>query len=184
MTAPAAAALKVRAAQCATCIYRSDSPLDLAALEAEASDGHGGFARWRACHSHHAVGSTVRAPAPAPRAPGRDPPHLSGSPSSPPCPPPPSSRRRPIPAPRRQAYHGGASRDVRRRPLTFSPGQAVSRRRSAAARTAARQSAHRLSPSVVGPPHRVHSPAADRRVRRPEAGASRAFRFLLGSGGG
>ena len=47
-----AGGLKVRAQQCATCIYRPDSVLDLAALEAEAADpalpGH--FARWRACH--------------------------------------------------------------------------------------------------------------------------------------
>ena len=47
--------LKVRATQCATCIYRPDSALapSLDALEAEAADpampGH--FARWRACHT-------------------------------------------------------------------------------------------------------------------------------------
>ena len=47
--------VKVRATQCATCIYRPDSGLGttLLDLEAEAADpampGH--FARWRACHA-------------------------------------------------------------------------------------------------------------------------------------
>ena len=47
--------LKVRATQCATCIYRPESEFaaNLEALEAEAADpampDH--FARWRACHT-------------------------------------------------------------------------------------------------------------------------------------
>ena len=42
--------LKVRKTACATCIYRDDSPLDLAALEREVADPHGGFAGHRICH--------------------------------------------------------------------------------------------------------------------------------------
>lgn len=41
---------QVQARQCATCIYRPDSPLDLAQLEAAVADGHGGFTKHRACH--------------------------------------------------------------------------------------------------------------------------------------
>jgi len=37
---------------CATCIYRPESPLDIAKLEREIADPHmpGDFARWRVCH--------------------------------------------------------------------------------------------------------------------------------------
>lgn len=41
---------KVQARPCASCIYRPTSPLDLAKLEAEIADGHGGFTSWRICH--------------------------------------------------------------------------------------------------------------------------------------
>ena len=41
---------RVMARRCPTCIYRRDSPLDLARLEAEAADGHGGFRGHRVCH--------------------------------------------------------------------------------------------------------------------------------------
>lgn len=41
---------RVRSEACATCIYRKDSPLDLARLEAEIADGRGGFNSWRTCH--------------------------------------------------------------------------------------------------------------------------------------
>lgn len=44
--------LRVQSKQCATCIYRRDSPLDLRALEAQVADpfmpGH--FAGFRICH--------------------------------------------------------------------------------------------------------------------------------------
>lgn len=40
----------VQAKQCATCIYRKDSPLDLKALEAAIADGYGGFTSFRICH--------------------------------------------------------------------------------------------------------------------------------------
>lgn len=44
--------LKVQSKQCATCIYRADSPLDVRALEAEIADpfmaGH--FRSHRVCH--------------------------------------------------------------------------------------------------------------------------------------
>jgi hypothetical protein len=36
--------------QCATCIYRKDSPLDLAKLEADCADAYGGFKSFRICH--------------------------------------------------------------------------------------------------------------------------------------
>ena len=36
--------------QCQTCIYRPDSPLDIAALEAECADAYGGFKGHRICH--------------------------------------------------------------------------------------------------------------------------------------
>jgi hypothetical protein len=41
---------KVQAKACSTCIYRADSRLDLAALEAAVADGHGGFKGHRICH--------------------------------------------------------------------------------------------------------------------------------------
>ena len=41
---------KVQRKQCKTCIYRKDSPLDLAKLEGEIADRHGGFDGWRVCH--------------------------------------------------------------------------------------------------------------------------------------
>lgn len=36
--------------QCATCIYRTDSALDLKKLEAAIADGYGGFKSFRVCH--------------------------------------------------------------------------------------------------------------------------------------
>jgi hypothetical protein len=44
--------LKVQAKQCATCIYRPDSPLDLAELERQIADPYmdGYFAKFRICH--------------------------------------------------------------------------------------------------------------------------------------
>ncbi len=42
--------LRVQRRQCATCIYRADSPFDLAALEAEVRDPHMGFKAHRICH--------------------------------------------------------------------------------------------------------------------------------------
>jgi len=48
---------KVQRKQCATCIYRADSPLDLAKLEADVADPCGfGFKGHRICH-HSAPGS-------------------------------------------------------------------------------------------------------------------------------
>jgi hypothetical protein len=50
--------LKVQQHQCATCIYRPESPLDLQRLEAEIADPHmaGFFAGHRICHqSENAV---------------------------------------------------------------------------------------------------------------------------------
>jgi hypothetical protein len=41
---------QVQRRMCPTCIYRPDSPLDLAALENEVRDPHGGFTRHRICH--------------------------------------------------------------------------------------------------------------------------------------
>lgn len=35
---------------CKTCIYRKDSPLDLARLEADVADKYGGFKGFRICH--------------------------------------------------------------------------------------------------------------------------------------
>lgn len=54
-----AATLQVRKTMCATCIYRDDSPLDLAQLEAQVADDHmeGFFKGYRACHHHK--GTTV-----------------------------------------------------------------------------------------------------------------------------
>ena len=42
--------MKVQKTQCSTCIYRPDSPLDLAKLEADVADGYGGFKGHRICH--------------------------------------------------------------------------------------------------------------------------------------
>lgn len=41
---------RVQRNQCATCIYRPDSPLDLAQLEGAIADGYGGFKGFRICH--------------------------------------------------------------------------------------------------------------------------------------
>lgn len=35
---------------CISCIYRSDSPLDLKKLESDIADPHGGFTGYRICH--------------------------------------------------------------------------------------------------------------------------------------
>jgi len=45
-----AANFRVQQKACATCIYRRDSPLELAKLEGAIKDGHGGFTGWRICH--------------------------------------------------------------------------------------------------------------------------------------
>jgi hypothetical protein len=47
--------LDVQARQCQTCIYRPDSTLDLARLEAEIADPHmpGYFTGHRVCHHSH-----------------------------------------------------------------------------------------------------------------------------------
>jgi hypothetical protein len=42
--------MRVQKTQCSTCIYRPDSPLDLAKLEAAVADGYGGFTGHRICH--------------------------------------------------------------------------------------------------------------------------------------
>jgi hypothetical protein len=42
--------MRVQKTQCSTCIYRPDSPLDLAKLEADVADGYGGFEGHRICH--------------------------------------------------------------------------------------------------------------------------------------
>lgn len=42
--------MRVQKTQCSTCIYRPDSPLDLAKLEADVADGYGGFTGHRICH--------------------------------------------------------------------------------------------------------------------------------------
>lgn len=44
---------KVQSPACATCIYRPDSPLDIARLEAAIADPHGGFTGHRVCHHSH-----------------------------------------------------------------------------------------------------------------------------------
>ena len=48
--------MRVMNTQCQTCIYRSDSPLDLKELEAEVTDPHmaGFFSGYRTCHHSHA----------------------------------------------------------------------------------------------------------------------------------
>ena len=52
--------LQVQSRQCATCIYRKDSPLDLKALEAQIADPHmkGFFVGSRICH--HSKTATCR----------------------------------------------------------------------------------------------------------------------------
>jgi hypothetical protein len=45
-----AAGFRVRAKQCATCIYLPTSPLDIRKLEADVADKHGGFHGHRVCH--------------------------------------------------------------------------------------------------------------------------------------
>ena len=45
---------RVQQKMCGTCIYRSESPLDLAKLEAEIADPYVGFSGHRLCH--HADG--------------------------------------------------------------------------------------------------------------------------------
>lgn len=41
---------KVQKRQCSTCIYRDDSPLDIAELERQIADDYGGFTGHRQCH--------------------------------------------------------------------------------------------------------------------------------------
>lgn len=41
---------KVQRKQCATCIYRKKSPLDIKRLEAQIADKHVGFKSYRICH--------------------------------------------------------------------------------------------------------------------------------------
>ena len=41
---------QVRKAACPTCIYRTDSPLDLEKQEAEVKDERGFMQGWRICH--------------------------------------------------------------------------------------------------------------------------------------
>ena len=41
---------RVQQKMCSTCIYRPDSLLDLAKLEAEVADRYGGFSGHRVCH--------------------------------------------------------------------------------------------------------------------------------------
>ena len=40
----------VQAKACSTCIYRKDSPLDIAELEKQVADKYGGFKGHRICH--------------------------------------------------------------------------------------------------------------------------------------
>jgi len=42
--------MRVQSRQCSTCIYRKDSPLDLAALESAVRDRHGHYTGYRICH--------------------------------------------------------------------------------------------------------------------------------------
>ena len=46
---------KVQARACPTCIYRSDSPLDIRKLEADVADKYGGFHGWRVCQERAAA---------------------------------------------------------------------------------------------------------------------------------
>ena len=41
---------RVQRQQCSSCIYRKDSPLDVAELEAQVKDEHGYFSGHRRCH--------------------------------------------------------------------------------------------------------------------------------------
>lgn len=41
---------RVQREMCRTCIYRTDSPLDIAELEAQVADPYGGFSGHRLCH--------------------------------------------------------------------------------------------------------------------------------------
>lgn len=50
------AGLEVMSHQCATCIYRNDSPLNLEKLENEARDRYMGFKGHRICHSQKSTG--------------------------------------------------------------------------------------------------------------------------------
>ncbi len=43
-------AFQVQRRQCATCIYRDDSPLDIEVLEAQVADKYVGFRSYRVCH--------------------------------------------------------------------------------------------------------------------------------------
>lgn len=44
------AGFEVQKTACATCIYRKDSPLNLAHLEGAIADKYGGFKGYRVCH--------------------------------------------------------------------------------------------------------------------------------------
>ena len=44
--------LQVMKQACSTCIYRDDSPLDLAELEDKVRDSRGEFVGYRICHHH------------------------------------------------------------------------------------------------------------------------------------
>lgn len=46
------AGLEVMRQACETCIYRTDSPLDLEKLEGDVRDPHLGFRGFRVCHHH------------------------------------------------------------------------------------------------------------------------------------
>jgi uncharacterized protein (DUF3820 family) len=46
---------EVQRKACSTCIYRKDSTLDLAKLEADVADGFGGFKGHRICHHSDSV---------------------------------------------------------------------------------------------------------------------------------
>ena len=45
-------ALQIMRRPCETCIYRKDSPLDLAKLENDVRDDYVGFKGYRICHHH------------------------------------------------------------------------------------------------------------------------------------
>jgi hypothetical protein len=47
---PDVTGFQVQARPCSTCIYKPSSPLDIRKLEAEISDGYGGFKSYRICH--------------------------------------------------------------------------------------------------------------------------------------
>ncbi len=54
MTASCFSGFAVMERPCRTCIYRKDSPLDLAKLEADVADPYGGFSGHRVCHHSRA----------------------------------------------------------------------------------------------------------------------------------